>query len=125
MQNECAICGILFDSARKNRKYCEDCAAHTRTRRNEYERATQRSHWRGYYEDILEHTCRQCGKTFKMPQYLVDREFTVYEGPVYPVFCSKRCLAEWCKKKDRKEQEVIEEMSIEQILEIYSKPGRR
>ena len=41
MQKECAICGIIFDTENKNRKYCDDCSAHTRSRREEYSRAMQ------------------------------------------------------------------------------------
>ena len=130
MEKECAICGIIFNTDNKNRKYCEDCAAHTRTRQNEYERAAQRAYWRSYYDDVVEHKCSQCGKIFKMPQYLVDKRFTEYDDNKRLIFCSMKCISDWNeqiqeeKRRKEKEKEEKELMPIEEILRIYSKPAR-
>ena len=113
MQKEikCKICGAYFYSEAHNRKYCDDCAAHTRTRKEQYAKAAQRSYWRSYYEDVHTYTCKQCGKNFRMPPYLVEREFVTYVGNNRLVFCSKRCLHEW----DEEEKARLENQAYEEI----------
>lgn len=96
MQKECAICGIIFDTENKNRKYCDDCSAHTRSRREEYSRAMARSYWRTYEPELHSGVCAQCKKVFKIPTDLLDKP-EVRENRIQGEleFCSKRCLVDW------------------------------
>ena len=95
MQKECEICGIIFNTENKNRKYCDDCSAHTRSRRNEYERALVRSYWRTYEPELHRGVCAQCKKEFKIPIDLLDRPEVKERTQGELEFCSKRCLVDW------------------------------
>ena len=95
MQKECAICGIIFNTENKNRKYCDDCSAHTRSRRDEYERALARSYWRTYEPKLHSGVCAQCKKAFKIPTDLLDRPEVKERTQGELEFCSKRCLVDW------------------------------
>jgi hypothetical protein len=95
MQKECAICGIIFNTENKNRKYCDDCSAHTRSRRDEYERALARSYWRTYEPELHSGVCAQCKKAFKIPTDLLDRPEVKERTQGELEFCSKRCLVDW------------------------------
>ena len=109
MQKEikCQICGAYFYSEAHNRKYCDDCSAHTRAREEQYTKAEQRSYWLSYYDDVHTYKCKQCGKRFRMPPYLVEREFTAYGGSKPFRFCSKRCLHEWDEQERARLKEYV------------------
>lgn len=95
MQKECVICGILFNTDNKNRKYCDDCSSHTRARRDEYRRALSRSFWRTYEPKLHHGVCAQCKKEFKYPQDLFYRSELMDRLQGDLEFCSNRCISDW------------------------------
>ena len=99
MEKECEICGCFFDTDKKNRKYCDDCSAHTEARRREYEAAARRVYWRTYEPKTYQGTCPQCGKEFKALARRVVRQSNP-EGGDDLAFCSKRCRKEWLHSRD-------------------------
>ena len=99
MEKECAICGGLFFTENKNRKYCDDCAAHTQTRRNEVERAERRIRRLTYEPRLFEGKCEQCGIEFKTPRRLLfsQKDPETNKGIV---FCGRKCRREWLHSHD-------------------------
>ena len=99
MEKECAICGGLFYTENKNRKYCDKCATHTQARRNEVERAERRIRWRTYEPKLFEGKCEQCGRKFKTPRRLLfsQKDPDTDKGVV---FCGRKCRREWMHSHD-------------------------
>ena len=94
IKKECGICGILFYTENKNRKYCEDCSAHREARKREYERAYERVRARTYEPKLIHCNCSQCGREFKLPKRLIVFQ-TNYKTHERLPFCSKRCRRAW------------------------------
>ena len=97
MEKECEICGAFFETNNKNRKYCEDCATHTRARWNEYERARIRTYLRTYEPPIFSGTCAECEKDFR----ILERHRFIQKEPETGEmldFCGKRCMRDWRRK---------------------------
>lgn len=99
MEKECPICGGLFYTENKNRKYCDDCAAHTQARRNGIERAERRIYWRTKEPKLFFGKCDECGKDFKTAQYLLFSQWNP-ETRKKVVFCSRKCRKAWLHTHD-------------------------
>ncbi len=93
MEKECALCGKLFETPTKIRKYCDDCLRHEKLNRADIAYAQKRT--RSYMKPkVLELKCAQCGKEFKTISKLVFRVSQVaYNGDSKDhVFCSQKCV---------------------------------
>ena len=99
MEKECQICGGLFYTENKNRKYCDDCAAHTQTRVNEIERAQRRACLITKEARLFNGKCDQCGKEFKTPKHLLFSQRDSTTGKQV-IFCSRKCRKTWLHTHD-------------------------
>ena len=97
VEKECAICGAIFETTNPLRKYCDDCSAHSSSRKHEYTRAYRESYSRMYEPKMLTLTCDECGKEF---QTIAKCKIMSREDTVQYVFC---CPA--CKKAHRERYE--------------------
>lgn len=115
MEKECPICGGLFYTENKNRKYCDDCAAHTQARRNEIERAERRIYWRTKEPKLFFGKCDECGKDFKTAQYLLFSQWNP-ETRKKVVFCSRKAwlhthdVCDYCGKPLKEDYYTIPEL---------------
>lgn len=88
MLRECEICGGFHESDNPNRKYCDDCAAHTEARRREYENAVRDNKRRMCEPDMYKGKCSQCGEEFITLAHRVIRKDDAE-------FCSEKCRKQW------------------------------
>lgn len=101
MEKECEICGAFFTTNNKNRKYCDDCSRHSRSRRYEYENALRVSR-RRLYEPVLHHgNCGQCGRKAVVPDYLLHKvSASIEETGESAIFCSIKCRKAWLRDRE-------------------------
>lgn len=92
MEKECALCGILFETPTATRLYCDDCLHHKKLRTKEIN-GSQRRAREILGPKVYEGVCPECGKEFKMWEYLTCER----DGKV---FCSNKCYS-----RDKKRSE--------------------
>lgn len=98
MEKECALCGKLFETQNKNRKYCDDCIAHKKLRQIEISCADKHMN---VYNPVVTHEgiCSECGKPFtKLQKFMYKFSLTANDYHPYVEFCSNKCINRYAKK---------------------------
>ena len=93
MQKECDICGGMFETDTKQRKYCDKCITNPAKARREVQKGLRRIFRATYEPKVNEYVCDQCGKQFKSTSELVVRYWEKLQNghQTRRVFCCSTC----------------------------------
>ena len=94
MEKECEICGTVFETKNKLRKYCDNCQKHTGRNRREVERGIRHIAELTREPNVHEVECEECGKVFKT---IASCHIIFDDNEGRHLFCSPRCKDSYIK----------------------------
>lgn len=71
IEKECPICGTIFTTTSKTRKYCDSCKDHPEQKRRKLEESISTIKKITYAPDLTTYECEYCGKEHTVPNNLL------------------------------------------------------